>query len=81
MNDTKNTVSTLLILGGTSDLASRLLLPGLGRLLTEQPDRRIRLIGSGRQDWDDEQWTDTVLSLIHISEPTRRYAISYAVFC
>ena len=22
-----------------------------------------------------------VLSLIHISEPTRRYAISYAVFC
>ena len=34
MNDTKNTVSTLLILGGTSDLASRLLLPGLGRLLS-----------------------------------------------
>ncbi len=25
------------------------------------------------KDWD--------LSLIHISEPTRRYAISYAVFC
>ena len=23
----------------------------------------------------------TVLSLIHISEPTRRYASSYAVFC
>ena len=23
----------------------------------------------------------TELSLIHISEPTRRYAISYAVFC
>ena len=22
-----------------------------------------------------------ILSLIHISEPTRRYAISYAVFC
>ncbi|GEO96418.1 glucose-6-phosphate dehydrogenase [Kocuria turfanensis] len=55
-----DTVSTLIILGGTGDLASRLLLPGLGRLLTEQPDRRIRLIGSGRQDRDDEQWTDTV---------------------
>ena len=28
-------------------------------------------------------WNGTVfiLSLIHISEPTRRYAISYAVFC
>ena len=25
--------------------------------------------------------TTTELSLIHISEPTRRYAISYAVFC
>ena len=24
---------------------------------------------------------DHILSLIHISEPTRRYAISYAVFC
>ena len=24
---------------------------------------------------------DVDLSLIHISEPTRRYAISYAVFC
>ena len=24
---------------------------------------------------------DDDLSLIHISEPTRRYAISYAVFC
>ncbi|SCC70561.1 Glucose-6-phosphate dehydrogenase, NAD binding domain, partial [Rhodococcus qingshengii] len=43
-----DTVSTLIIFGGTGDLASRLLLPGLGRLLTEQPDRRIRLIGSGR---------------------------------
>ena len=25
--------------------------------------------------------TEIILSLIHISEPTRRYAISYAVFC
>ena len=28
-----------------------------------------------------DQYTQTNLSLIHISEPTRRYAISYAVFC
>lgn len=55
-----DTVSTLIIFGGTGDLASRLLLPGLGRLLTEQPDRRIRLIGSGRSSRSDEQWTDTV---------------------
>ena len=32
----------------------------------------IEIIASG---------TDLELSLIHISEPTRRYAISYAVFC
>ena len=32
----------------------------------------------------DDGWAeykDSHLSLIHISEPTRRYAISYAVFC
>lgn len=55
-----DTVSTLIIFGGTGDLASRLLLPGLGRLLTEQPARRIRLIGSGRSSRSDEQWTNTV---------------------
>ena len=55
-----DTVSTLIILGGSGDLASRLLLPGLGRLLTEEPDRRLRLIGSGTSSWSDEQWTDTV---------------------
>ena len=29
---------------------------------------------------DDDEW-DLVLSLIHISEPTRPLYISYAVFC
>ena len=28
-----------------------------------------------------DMYTILILSLIHISEPTRRYAISYAVFC
>ena len=28
-----------------------------------------------------DEGTFFMLSLIHISEPTRRYAISYAVFC
>ena len=36
--------------------------------------------------WEDGERVETnypvlSLSLIHISEPTRRYAISYAVFC
>ena len=35
------------------------------------------------QDWklEFDQAMPVQLSLIHISEPTRRYAISYAVFC
>lgn len=65
-----DTVSTLIIFGGTGDLASRLLLPGLGRLLTEQPDRRIRLIGSGRSSRSDEQWTDTVREAFDTVEAT-----------
>ena len=32
-------------------------------------------------DVNDPATGELVLSLIHISEPTRRYAISYAVFC
>ena len=35
----------------------------------------------GRDPWDKEAIAGDVLSLIHISEPTRRYALSYAVFC
>ena len=44
------------------------LLPG-GRLSFETRNPALRA------------WEDWTLSLIHISEPTRRYAISYAVFC
>ena len=37
--------TTLLILGASGDLTSRLLLPALGQLLTLEPHRRIRLRG------------------------------------
>ena len=33
------------------------------------------------ENFRSEKNTVVMLSLIHISEPTRRYAISYAVFC
>ena len=55
-----DTIGTLIVLGATGDLTSRLLLPGLGRLLTEQPDRRIGLIGADRVPRDREQWAATV---------------------
>jgi glucose-6-phosphate 1-dehydrogenase len=53
-------VSTLVILGATGDLASRLLLPALGQLLTSEPDRRVRLIGSGTHEWTKAHWRSVV---------------------
>lgn len=53
-------IKTLLILGASGDLSARLLLPGLGGLLTEHPGKKLRLIGSGAEDWDDAKWSDRV---------------------
>lgn len=53
-------IGTLVVLGATGDLTSRLLLPGLGRLLTEQPQRRLRLIGADLAPRDSRQWAETV---------------------
>ncbi|MEE6282159.1 glucose-6-phosphate dehydrogenase [Georgenia sunbinii] len=47
---------TLLVLGGSGDLAGRLLLPGLGRLLATGRSPDLRLVGAGVEDWDDERW-------------------------
>ncbi len=43
-------VGTLVILGASGDLSSRLLLPAIGQLLTNHPERRFRLIGSGVEE-------------------------------
>ena len=53
-------VQTLLILGGTGDLASRLLLPGLASLLSAGRAEPLQLVGSGTEDWDDERWRSVV---------------------
>lgn len=52
--------TTLCILGASGDLTSRLLLPALAQLLTEDPHRHVRLIGAGMDDWDDERWRGVV---------------------
>ncbi len=49
-------VSTLLILGASGDLTSRLLLPALGQLLTQQPERRLRLVGAGEKELSADEW-------------------------
>ncbi|MFB9376314.1 glucose-6-phosphate dehydrogenase [Kineococcus gynurae] len=61
-------VATLLILGASGDLASRLLMPGLARLLvsdrSEDPAHGhgsgLQLVGAGSEDWDDDRWREVV---------------------
>jgi glucose-6-phosphate 1-dehydrogenase len=71
--------STLIILGGTGDLASRLLLPGVGKLLTVEPERRLTLLGSGRKQWSDDRWRRTVseaFSTVDAEGPAVEHALS-----
>lgn len=53
-------ISTLLILGASGDLASRLLLPALGQLLTKHPDQQLCLVGSGSDELTPPAWQATV---------------------
>jgi len=50
---------------------------GGGSIHADNPDLKGAYVGIG----PSHTRADLILSLIHISEPTRRYAISYAVFC
>ena len=51
-------------------------------MLLENPPKDLVIIGSGAIGVEFAYYFNEFgLSLIHISEPTRRYAISYAVFC
>ena len=51
---------TLIIFGATGDLASRLLLPGLGTFLQSGRAVPVQLIGTGRSARSEEQWKDVV---------------------
>ena len=51
---------TLLVLGASGDLTARLLLPGLAGLLAASPAESLLLVGSGRDEWDDEHWRQRV---------------------
>jgi len=58
--DMTQSVTTLVILGASGDLSSRLLLPALGQLLTDHPERSVKLVGSGTEDWTDAHWRSVV---------------------
>lgn len=51
---------TLVILGASGDLTSRLLLPGLGSLLRVEQDRDLTVIGSGRSQISDDDFRQTM---------------------
>lgn len=53
-------VSTILLLGASGDMASRLLLPAIGQVLSSDPSRQLRLIGSGTDELSAAQWTKKV---------------------
>src|SRR4051795_2387888 len=55
------TISTLVVLGASGDLANRLLMPALGKLLDAEPHRLgLVLLGAGAEALDDPSWKDLV---------------------
>ncbi len=48
----------LIILGASGDLTHRLLLPGLGTLLTANHSVTVNLIGAGAEDWTQDHWRE-----------------------
>lgn len=58
--------TTLVIFGAGGDLASRLLLPALGQLLTREPSRTVRVVGVDREEWTDAD----LAAVVHASFAT-----------
>lgn len=57
-------VTTLLILGASGDLTSRLLLPGIATLLGEQPTRRVQVVGADLRELAADDWRDRVATAL-----------------
>lgn len=55
---------TLVILGASGDLTTRLLLPGLATLLENEPERSVRVIGAAKEPYTPAQWTKRVRSAL-----------------
>lgn len=51
---------TLVILGASGDLTTRLLLPGLATLLGEEPERRVRVLGAAIDEYSAAEWKKRV---------------------
>src|SRR3954468_18024348 len=59
-------ISTLVVLGASGDLANRLLMPALGKLLDAEPHRGgLVLLGAGAEALDDQSWGEHVRTSLH----------------
>lgn len=52
--------TTLVILGASGDLTSRLLLPGIATLLRTQPRRSLEIVGADLRDLGQDEWRSRV---------------------
>ena len=65
-------ISTLVLMGASGDLANRLLMPALGKLLDVEPQRRdLVLVGAGAEDWDAQAWRDRLEGSLTAGEVSR----------
>jgi len=72
--------TTLVIFGAGGDLASRLLLPALGQLLTREPSRAVRIVGADREDWTDadlDAVVRTAFATMDADDAAARVEVSY----
>lgn len=60
-------IRTLVILGASGDLAGRLLLPSLGRLLATGRAEHLNLVGAGYEDWDNERWRQRLVEAFAVA--------------
>src|SRR5699024_2572329 len=67
MESSADQIQTLVILGGTGDLAGRLLLPGLGRLLASGRAEHLRLVGAGVEPWDNDRWRERLVEAFGVA--------------
>ena len=58
--------TTLLILGASGDLTSRLLLPGIATLLRVQPSRRVEIVGADLRELSEGDWRDRVQTAMEV---------------
>lgn len=60
--------TTLLILGASGDLTSRLLLPGIATLLRAEPERRVAVVGADLRELGDVEWAKRVRTALAADE-------------